>query len=167
MTGTANYLVTSGTENYFFIGAENYFSRRYRELIFFAYNTLRACDGGGLARVFPARFSSSLSAGSASSALPSGNRSSGSSSGSSGSLVSELHRRFPLLLRGAETALIPKKRVDRPSNAWNEFAIKDIIIVGLQCETPITRQEKVSHQRRNRVINGFAIDKGWNENSLQ
>ena len=109
MTGTASYLVTSSTENYFSIGAENYFSRRYRELIFLAYNTLQACDGGGLARVFPARFSSSLSAGSASSALPSGNRSSGSSSGSSGSLVSELHRRFPLLLRGAEAALIPNK----------------------------------------------------------
>ena len=53
-----------------------------------------------------------------------------------------------------------KQRVDRPSN---EFAIKDIIVVGLQCETAETRQRKVSLQHRNRVIGGFTIDKGWNE----
>ena len=48
-----------------------------------------------------------------------------------------------------------------PSIKWDEFAIKDIInIVDLHCETPTTRQEKVSLQRRNRAINGFAIDKG-------
>ena len=51
------------------------------------------------------------------------------------------------------------QRVGRPSN---EFAIKDIIIVGLQCEkTPTTRQEKVSLQH-----SGFTIDKGWNEKTL-
>ena len=56
------------------------------------------------------------------------------------------------------------QRVGRPSN---EFAIKDIVIVGLQCEkTPTTRQEKVSLQHRNRVISGFTIDKGWNEKTL-
>ena len=56
------------------------------------------------------------------------------------------------------------QRVGRPSN---EFTIKDIIIVGLQCEKmPTTRQEKVSLQQRNRVISGFTIDKGWNEKSL-
>ena len=39
--------------------------------------------------------------------------------------------------------------------------------MGLQCEkTPTTRQEKVSLQRRNRVISGFKIDKGWNEKTL-
>ena len=53
-----------------------------------------------------------------------------------------------------------KQRVDRPSN---EFAIKDIIIVGLQCETAETHQRKVSLQRGNRVIGGFTIEKGWNE----
>ena len=56
------------------------------------------------------------------------------------------------------------QRVGRPSN---EFAIKDIIIVGLQCDkTPTNRQEKVNLQRRNRVISGFTIDKGWNEKTL-
>ena len=39
--------------------------------------------------------------------------------------------------------------------------------MGLQCEkTPTTRQEKVSLQRRNRVISGLTIDKGWNEKTL-
>ena len=39
--------------------------------------------------------------------------------------------------------------------------------MGLQSEkTPTTRQEKVSLQRRNRVISGFTIDKGWNEKTL-
>lgn len=49
----------------------------------------------------------------------------------------------------------------------NEFAIKDIIIVGLQCEiTPTTRQEKARLPRRNHVISGFPIDKGWNAKVL-
>ena len=40
--------------------------------------------------------------------------------------------------------------------------------MGLQCEkkTPITRPEKVSLQRRNRVISGFTTDKSWNEKTL-
>ena len=113
--------------------------------------------------------SSPLSAGSASSALASG-----SSSGSSGSLVSELHRRFPSMQGTTHRSSTPTlsgrgrsnstQRVGRPSN---DFSIKDIIIVGLQCEkTPTTRQEKVSLQHRNRVISGFTIDKGWNEKTL-
>ena len=117
--------------------------------------------------------SSRLSSGAALNAGPSGSES-GASSGSSGCLVSELHRRFPSLQRTAHRSSTPTsinrgrsnstQRVGRPSN---EFTIKDIIIVGLQCEkTPTTRQEKVSLQRRNRVINGFTIDKGWNEKSL-
>ena len=36
----------------------------------------------------------------------------------------------------------------------------------LQCENCTTRQEKVSLQRRNRIISGFTIDKGWNEKTL-
>ena len=114
--------------------------------------------------------SSPLSSGSASSALPSGSES-GSSSRSSGSLVSELHQRFPSMQGTTHRSSTPTssgrgrsnstQRVGRPSN---EFAIKDIIIVGLQCKkTPTTRQEKVSLQHRNRVISGFTIDKGWNE----
>ena len=117
--------------------------------------------------------SSPLSSGSASSALPSGSES-GSSSRSSGSLVSELHRRFPSMQGTTHRSSTPTssgrgrsnstQRVGRPSN---EFAIKDIIIVGLQCEkTPTTRQEKGSLQHRNRVISGFTIDKGWNEKTL-
>ena len=116
--------------------------------------------------------SSPLSFGSASSALPSGSES--GSSRSSGSLVSELHRRFPSMQETTHRSSAPTSsgrgrsystpRVGRPSN---EFATKDIIIVGLQCEkTPRTRQEKVSLQRRNRVISGFTIDKGWNEKTL-
>ena len=39
--------------------------------------------------------------------------------------------------------------------------------MGLQCEkTPKTRQEKVSLQRRNRVISGFTTEKSWNEKTL-
>ena len=102
------------------------------------------------------------------SALPSGSES-GSSSRSSGSLVSELHRRFPSMQGTTHRSSTPTstgrgrsnstQRVGRPSN---EFAIKDIIIVGLQCEkTPTTRQEKVSLQH-----SGFTIDKGWNEKTL-
>ena len=113
--------------------------------------------------------SSLLSAGSASSALASG-----SSSESSGSLVSELHRRFPSMQGTTHRSSTPTlsgrgrfnstQRVGRPSN---DFSIKDIIIVGLQCEkTPTTRQEKVSLQHKNRVISGFTIDKGWNEKKL-
>ena len=111
----------------------------------------------------------SAGAGSASSALPSG-----SSSESSGSLVSELHRRFPSMQGTTHRSSTPTlsrrgrsnstQRVCRPSN---DFSIKDIIIVGLQCEkTPTTRQEKVSLQQRNRIISGFTIDKGWNEKTL-
>ena len=116
---------------------------------------------------------------STSSPLPSGSasaRPTGSASGASaGSLVSELHRRFPtmqgttqrsstLSARGSRGRANSTQRVGRPSK---EFAIKDIVIVGLQCEkTPTTRQEKVSLQRRNRVISGFNIDKGWNEKTL-
>ena len=33
-------------------------------------------------------------------------------------------------------------------------------------KTPTTRQEKVSLQRRHRVISGFTIDKGWKEKTL-
>ena len=113
---------------------------------------------------------SAESASSDSSALPSGSESR-SSSGRSGSLVSELHRRFPSMQGTTHRRCTPTssstgrsnstQRVGRPSN---EFAIKDIIIVGLQCDkTPTNRQEKVNLQRRNRVISGFTIDKGWNE----
>ena len=116
--------------------------------------------------------SSRSSSGFALNAGPSGSVS-GASSGSSGCLISELHRRFPSLQRTTRRSSTPTssnrgrsnstQRVGRPSN---EFTIKDhnIIIVGLQCEkTPSTRQEKVSLQRRNRVISGFKIDKGWNK----
>lgn len=113
--------------------------------------------------------SSPFSSGSASSALPSRSQ----SESSSGSLVSELHRRFPSI-QGKHRSSTPTssvrgrsnstQRVGRPSN---EFSIKDIIIVGLQCEkTPTTSKEKVSLQHRNRVISGFTIDKGWNEKIL-
>ena len=76
---------------------------------------------------------SDLSSGSASSALPSGSES-GSSSRSSGSLVSELHRRFPSMQGTTHRSSTPTssgrgrsystQRVGRPSN---EFAIKDIM----------------------------------------
>ena len=33
-------------------------------------------------------------------------------------------------------------------------------------KTPTTRQEKISLQRRNRLISGFTIEKGWNEKTL-
>lgn len=116
----------------------------------------------------PSSFTSSpLSAGSASSVLPSEY-----SSGSSGSLESELHRRFPSV-HGTITHFSPTptwsgrggpnstQTVGRP---LNDFSIKDIIIMGSQCEkTPTNPQEKVSLQRRNHVINRFTINKRWNE----
>ena len=106
--------------------------------------------------------------------LSSGSALNAGPSGSESGAVSELHRQFPSLQRTTHRSSTPTssnrgrsnstKRVGRPSN---EFTIKDIIIVGLHCEkTPTVRQEKVSLQRRNRVISGFTIDKGWNEKAL-
>ena len=116
---------------------------------------------------------SRLTSGSALNASPSGSEL-GASSESSGCLVSELHRRFPSLQRPTHRSSTPtssnrgrSNSTQRVGHPLNEFTIKDIIIVALQCEkTPTTRQEKVSLQRRNRVISGFTIDKGWNEKSL-
>lgn len=105
-------------------------------------------------------------------ALPSGSESGPSSRHSQGSLLSELQRRFPTTQRSSASTSSSStssnrgrsQRVGRPSN---ESVIKDIVIVGLQCEkTPTTRQEKISLQRRNRVISGFTIEKGWNEKTL-
>ena len=105
-------------------------------------------------------------------ALPSGSESGPSSRHSQGSLLSELQRRFPTTQRSSASTSSSStssnrgrsQRVGRPSN---ESVIKDIVIVGLQCEkTLTTRQEKISLQRRNRVISGFTIEKGWNEKTL-
>ena len=83
---------------------------------------------------------------STSSPLPSGSasvRATGSASGAyAGSLVSELHRRFPTMqgttqrsstfsARSSRGRANSTQAVGRPSK---EFAIKDIVIVGLQCE---------------------------------
>lgn len=87
-------------------------------------------------------------------------------------LLSELQRRFPTTQHSSASTSSSatssnrgrSQRVGRPSN---ESVIKDIVIVGLQCEkTPTTRQEKISHQHRNRVISRFTIEKGWNEKTL-
>ena len=76
--------------------------------------------------------SSPLSAGSASGALPSG-----SSFGSSGSLVSELHRRFPSMQGTTHRSSTPtlshrghSNSTQRVGRLSNDFFIKDIIIVG-------------------------------------
>ena len=99
-------------------------------------------------------------------ALPSGSESGPSSRHAQGSLLSELQRRFPTTQRSSTSTSSSStssnrgrsQRVGRPSN---ESVIKDIVIVGLQCEkTPTTRQEKISLQRRNRIISGFTIEKG-------
>ena len=104
--------------------------------------------------------------------LPSGSESGPSSRHSQGSLLSELQRRFPTTQRSSASTSSSStssnrgrsQRVGRPSD---ESVIKDIVIVGLQCEkTPTTRQEKISLQSRNRVIGGFTIEKGWNEKTL-
>ena len=118
------------------------------------------------------QFVRSTPSSSARSALPSGSESGPSSRHSQGSLLSELQRRFPTTQRSSASTSSSStssnrgrsQRVGRPSN---ESVIKDIVIVGLQCvKTPTTRQEKISLQRRNRVISGFTIEKGWNEKTL-
>jgi len=100
-------------------------------------------------------------------ALPSGSESGPSSRHAQGSLLSELQRRFPTTQRSSTSTSSNTGRSQRVGRPSDESVIKDIVIVGLQCEkTPTTRQEKISLQRRNRVISGFTIEKGWNEKTF-